>query len=279
MPREILYNESPTGLRGGDLSGPQQIWHASVRQYQRDEVEPILDRVLEVYFASRGIPAWRWSIEWPDLWSPDEESEAGTYKQRAEADQTYVALGVVTPDELRAARFEDEASGGVQLEPRAAPEEGDDVAAASPEDEAMNGAQISSMVEIMRAYNAGEMTYRQALGVLGTAFPRLAGREADVLGPEPEEGTDDGGPKAEAPSLLPQPDDVIGVREAAARFGLPTRTLTLAMERGQLPYWQFGGRRVVSLTAVEALGRETGSGAPPTPAPPEPEPEPEPEPG
>jgi len=253
-PREILFNESPSGLRGGEMSGAQKIWFQRVRQYQRKDLTPALDRMLEVAFASMGIPAARWSIDWRPLWAPDDSVESETYAKRAEADRAYLDMGAITADEIRRERFEQgKASGGLALEATGVDVETEETAAVeTPEDEAMNGAQIASLIEIMRVLNAGEMTYTQAVGVLTTAFPRLANRAESILGPEPETADDGDGVGA---STLPQPDDVVDVRQAAARFGIPTRTLTLALDRGELPYWGFGKRRVVSLKAVEEFGK------------------------
>ena len=59
------------------------------------------------------------------------------------------------------------------------------------------------------------------------------------------------------PSDEPVPDDLVDVREAARIFGIPTRTLTRMMEKGDLSYWQFGLRRQVSVAEVAMAGRVT----------------------
>ncbi len=189
MPREILYNESPTGLRGGEMSGPQAIWYATVSKYQEKTLNPVLNRVLQVVFASLGVPAYSWDIAWPALFVERDSDAADTHKKRAEADQIYHNMGVLNADELRRERFEESEQGGLTVEPL------DDV-----QDE--------------------------------------VGDESDA----------------------PMPDDIIPVREAAARFGIPTRTLTLAMERDQLPYWSFNGRKVVSLAEVKKFGEKPFAG-------------------
>jgi len=65
----------------------------------------------------------------------------------------------------------------------------------------------------------------------------------------------DPAPDAAEPSQKPVPDDVVDVREAAKRLGVATRTLTRQMQLGNLPFWQFGSRRQVSLSEVMELGR------------------------
>lgn len=64
----------------------------------------------------------------------------------------------------------------------------------------------------------------------------------------------DADPLTAPPSSAPMPDDLLSVREAAQRFGIPTRTLSLKCERNELAFWKFGGRTVVSLAEVAALG-------------------------
>lgn len=58
-----------------------------------------------------------------------------------------------------------------------------------------------------------------------------------------------------APSKAPMPDDLVSVREAASQFGVPTRTLSLKCQKGELTYWQFGSRTQVSVAEVAELGR------------------------
>lgn len=57
-----------------------------------------------------------------------------------------------------------------------------------------------------------------------------------------------------APSKAPMPDDLVSVREAASQFGVPTRTLSLKCQKGELTYWQFGSRTQVSVAEVAELG-------------------------
>lgn len=60
---------------------------------------------------------------------------------------------------------------------------------------------------------------------------------------------------APGPSTDEAPDDLVSVREAAARFGIPTRTLTRLIETQTLRYWGFGKRRQVSLAEVAQIGK------------------------
>lgn len=62
------------------------------------------------------------------------------------------------------------------------------------------------------------------------------------------------------PSEAPMPEDLCSVREAAQACGVPTRTLSLMCERGQLAFWQFGSRKQVSLAEVSEVGRRIDAG-------------------
>jgi phage-related protein (TIGR01555 family) len=270
-PREILFNESPTGLRGGELSGPQEIYHKRVESWRKQEIDPGLRRGVEIAIRLHGLAIDSFEIEWDPLWTRSAEGDAEIHSKNATADAAYVDKGVLTADEIREARFVRGDVGMIKIagEANADPLELDpaDVAAgvaagatpsppaevATPADQAMNGAQIASLIDIMRAVNMRELTYPQGIGALGVAFPNLRGREASVLGPPPVPG----GPApagAPAPSLDELPGDRVTVQAAAQRFGIKTRTITRMIERG-LPFWGFGSHRVVSLAAVEAMAK------------------------
>jgi len=151
----------------------------------------------------------------------------------------------------------------------------------------MNGAQIASMLEIVNSVNSGVLTYEQGIGVLGVAFASLRGRESSVLGPRPAVapvnpnlpppvaavGDEPGAALAPPPSTGPMPDDLVPVREAAEKFRVPTRTITLAIQREQLGYWGLGTHKMVSLAEVAELATAHRATEPEAPAPEEPAPD------
>jgi len=279
-PREILFNESPAGLGAGVLSGPQEIYFAGVRAWQHEVLEPAIDRILEVYFAARGIDATAWEIDFAPLWTKSDTHESEAHARNAAADTAYVAMGAITADEVREQRFSQGVSGALSIQADDDAEPLDleagmveaniepvAVAVSSPEDTAMNGAQISSMLEIIVKVNTGELSYDQGLGALGVAFATLRGRESSVLGPRPAVapvnpnmpppvaavGDEPGAELEPPPSTGPMPDDLVPVREAAEKFRVPTRTITLAIQREQLGYWGLGAHKMVSLAEVAEL--------------------------
>lgn len=283
MPKEILFNESPAGLNAGALSGPQEIWFAKVRAFQRLVLEPAIEHVLQIVFRAWGIGG-AWKIRWRPLWTRSEAADAELSAKNAATDKAYWEIGAISDDEIRTNRFVKSNAGPIVVEPDeiaepldlgAAPIEGEPVAEAStPADEAMNGAQIASLISIMTSMNTGMITYQQATGSLGVAFPTLRGREASVLGPMPAAPI---APVAAAPvpqaeaqgtapppsSNAPMPGDAKPVREAAAMYGVSTRTITRLIDKGLLGYWGFGTHKIVSLaelaTAAKAHEQEVAA--------------------
>jgi len=278
-PREILFNESPAGLGAGVLSGPQEIYFAGVRAWQHEVLEPAIDRILEVYFATRGIDATAWEVDFEPLWTKSDTHESEAHARNAAADTAYVAMGALTADEVREQRFSQGVIGALTIQADVDVEPLDleagmveantepAVAASSPEDTAMDGAQISSMLGIIVKVNTGELSYDQGIGALGVAFATLRGRESSVLGPRPAVapvnpnlpppvaavGDEPGAELEPPPSTGPMPDDLVPVREAAEKFRVPTRTITLAIQREQLGYWGLGTHKMVSLAEVAEL--------------------------
>jgi SPP1 gp7 family putative phage head morphogenesis protein/excisionase family DNA binding protein len=74
------------------------------------------------------------------------------------------------------------------------------------------------------------------------ALATVSDEEMGLLGPQPSE--------------KPAPDDLVGVKEAAKLMGVPTRTLTLMIQRKQLPFWGLGNRKQVSMSELRALSRQ-----------------------
>lgn len=302
LPREILFNESPAGLNAGELSGPQELFFATVHAWRQAVMTPAINRFLRPYFAARRIPAVSWVVRWRPLWTRSDADSAKIAADNATADRTYFDIGAVTGEEIRAHRFEAGRLGPIELarvEPDddvpldlSAPASPSDVAAhsaavaapptaaTSPADEALSGVQITSLTGVQKDYNARAITYTQARGAIALAFPRMRGREAEVLGPPPPQPDVLGGglvapapaatpaagalpaPVADAPaSTSPLPPDLVTPQEAAAALHVPTRAITLWIQRGPthplggLEYWGANAHKRVSLAQVAALSK------------------------
>ncbi len=118
-PREVLFNESPNGLRGGELSGAQALYHATVEAFQTEKLEPAILDCLRIVYAVLGIEAEP-AIEWEALWVPDAREEAELAKLTAEADGIYFDKGATNAGELRTERLVKGKRGALQLDADAA---------------------------------------------------------------------------------------------------------------------------------------------------------------
>ena len=291
MPREILFNESPTGLRGGELSGPQALWYGVCGTRRVKRIEPRLRRVLGIIFAIHGYQVDGYDVDWPPLWVPDASESADVAVKNAQSDAAYMTEGVVTPAEVREHRVkrgdmgpltvEASAEGeGEPLDISGAIEEPDIAAAAGAEkiaDEAMNGAQIDNLTKIVEKVAAGIVPRDAGIAIISAAFPTQAHRAEAImgsagLGPASSSSSlaagsampgaaevDAGGAGPESPETAP--DDLMSPRDIGARFGVPTRTITMAIERGKrgepggIRYWGLGPHMRVSLAEVVALAK------------------------
>lgn len=273
MPKEILFNESPAGLNAGQLSGPQEIWFAKVRSFQRLVLEPAIEHVLKIVFKAWKIPG-AFKIRWKPLWTRSESADAELAAKNATTDKTYWEIGALSDEDIREQRFVKSNAGPIvvdapktadplELDPDAPADEPAEVA--TPADEAMNGAQIASLISIMTSMNTGMITYQQASGALAVAFPTLRGREASVLGPPPAQpivpvapapvANANAGGVAPPSSNAPMPGDAKPVREAAQLYGVKTRTITRLIETGKLGYWGFGTHKIVSLAELATAAK------------------------
>lgn len=265
-PREVLFNESPAGLNAGELSGPQELYFATVEAWRKKEISPGLCRAIEIAIRLHGLRIDSFEIEWEPLWSRSDEGDSEIHARNATADQIYMTEGVLSADEVRVERFvrgnvgmieikdeEIDPAEGLELDPADVAAGEAAAAGATPADTAMNGAQIASLLEILKAVNMRELTYEQGLGALSVAFPTLATRAATVLGPPPDPSASP--PAGPAASTDEMPGDRVTVQAAAQRFGLKTRSITRLIEKGLIKFWGFGSHRVVSLAEVEVAAK------------------------
>lgn len=278
MPREIAFNESPAGLNAGELTGPQELWFAKVSAYQTNVLTPVLDRVLQVLFAALKIRCDEWQIVWKPLWTRTDTSKAAIAAQNATADSAYINLGVLSADEVRAHRFEQGKLGPVELAVEEPVTPFDLSAEVEAEEEAIAAAvepvaatvDVAGLTAIVEKVAAGTLPRDAAFEIIKLAWPHLADRAPGILGSAgveqltsvvPPTAGPDAGPEGDAaelgppPSDDPLPEDLASPRDAAAKFGVPTRTITLAIERGALRYWGLGSHKRVSLAEVAKLAR------------------------
>jgi phage-related protein (TIGR01555 family) len=219
IPVTVLMGTSPAGLNATGASDVRLFYDFIASQQQAVLRKP-LERLIRLVMLSKrgptkGVEPDNWAVQFRPLWQPSEQEQAVTRQTMAAADQVYLANGVLSADEVRKARFGGdrysvetsiEADDGVSeeaaslaetegvprgIDPNGQPillkpgEVGSGVAAsAKVQDQAMNGAQVTSLIEIVRAYHANQIPRESALAIVRVAF-RLSEQEAaEVIGPE-----------------------------------------------------------------------------------------------
>jgi len=109
MPVTRLFGEAPAGLNAtGEQDG--EWWADKVAGEQEDVLRPALNRLYTILFAAKdGVTAGKepdnWHIKFRPLKEPSELEQADRRLKVAQADQIYLAEGVVTPEEVAATRF------------------------------------------------------------------------------------------------------------------------------------------------------------------------------
>ena len=190
MPATLLFGQSPAGLNATGESDIQ-LFYDGIKAQQEEMLRPRLDRLFEVLFAAREGPTRgkepeRWSYDFNPLWQESDSERATVRKTQAETDAIYLQEGVVDIEEIAMSRFGGDgystetvldmqrrmAVPDLDGEPAAAAP-GEPVAlseAVKPED-TLNGAQVTAMVDVIRAVQLGEIPKMAAQEVILAAFP------------------------------------------------------------------------------------------------------------
>lgn len=109
IPVSILLGQAPAGM---DATGESDMeaWRDAVDAERRTALRPALARITRLLLLSsegptRGAEPEGWTIDLPPLREPTEPEKAALRKAVADTDAVYIAQQVVTPEEVRAARF------------------------------------------------------------------------------------------------------------------------------------------------------------------------------
>lgn len=210
-PVSVLWGEAPGGLNASGAQGDQlQIWRNRVRSKQTKKLEPAIRYITEIILAVFGGVPEEWWIEFDPLHAPSSKEEADEDKVVADTAAVLIDRQVLSPEEVRRAPgfakrwgivVEDDvdeetaepgaedvtamlAEGAAAAKPGTAPA----VAGASGTDiqkEALNGAQVTSLVEIIKAVAAGEVPANSAVKIIELAF-QLSTAEAQAMMPPPD---------------------------------------------------------------------------------------------
>ncbi len=223
MPVSKLMGMAPAGLNATGESDADN-WNAVVANGQ-EHVLPMIERLIQLFMLAKNSPTKGnqpdiWSIEFAPLSQPSEKETAETRKLVAETDWGNCDRGITSPEEVARARYGgdtysmemsidfaerdahqaaiDRATAAGASTSMVPPGGADPAASGKPVDAAkaaFNGAQVSSMVEVVKAAIAGEIPRESAAAILEIAFPIDAAQALKLLGP----------PKFEAPAKAPAP--------------------------------------------------------------------------
>lgn len=105
QPMTLLFGVSPGGFGTGEAEGDN--WDDTVKAYQTDSVEPILEYIFGILFQTpefEDFPA-DWSINFTSLELANPLEEADIRLKTAQADQLDINSGVLDPDEVALSRY------------------------------------------------------------------------------------------------------------------------------------------------------------------------------
>lgn len=229
MPLTLLFGTSPAGM---NATGESDIrfFYDRVASYQTRTLLPKLRRLYQIIFASLKVrePA-KWTIEFRPLWQESAKDKAAAMLTQAQADAAWIQAQVISPEEVGKSHWGKgpyDPNLRIDFTERDAQadlgsESGDEEAATLPGTgtaagtevaaQAFNGAQISSMLEIVKAATARTIPMESATAIIQTAFNLPADRARAITSsvasaPLP--------PTAPPPPIAPEDDEEDDVDEA-----------------------------------------------------------------
>jgi phage-related protein (TIGR01555 family) len=237
LPLTQLMGQSPKGL-GNEGQSDIAFLYDQVASEQDDDL-PLLEQMYRMLFAQTAGPTSGkepegWGIRFCSLEQQSEKDIAQTRKLTAEADEILINSGQVSSAQVARTRFGAGVyNGGAMIDIGSPGDDPDNVdpetaaalegelrstlggagtEATKPSDTAMNGGQITSLLEIVDAFNQGRISKKQAAVTLRRAF-QLSPEDIDELLDESFEAAAPpapppmGGGKPPVPGADDEPDD------------------------------------------------------------------------
>jgi phage-related protein (TIGR01555 family) len=99
IPQTVLFGRSPAGMNATGESDIR-IWYDRIESYHKEEIEPQLERILEIIAPDEG-----YKFKFVPLWQPLPKEQAETRKLNADADAVYMDREALMPEEVTRARF------------------------------------------------------------------------------------------------------------------------------------------------------------------------------
>jgi uncharacterized protein len=208
IPVTVLMGEAPAGL---NATGDSDLrWFLMrVNAYRMQVLAPRILRIVRVLLAAADSPVKPpkdLTIRWPALWTPSAKEQSEIYLSTSTADGNYIDRGVATPEEIGLSRFGDDGYSQeteirrelreqvmqAEVSPTETTETNTDPAAPSAKPGAtgenvqttvLNGAQITSMIEVVRAVTKKEIARESGKEILVQALGLDPAEAEKMLGP------------------------------------------------------------------------------------------------
>lgn len=108
MPLVVLTGITPTGLNASS-EGEIRVWYDYVNAEKEAHFNELFEVVLKVLMLNRfGRVIPEITYEWPALYQLSDDQKAAARKSQADTDSAYIQAGVFSPEEIRAARTNDD---------------------------------------------------------------------------------------------------------------------------------------------------------------------------
>jgi phage-related protein (TIGR01555 family) len=105
MPRTVLFGTSPAGLNATGESD-MRLWYDTIQAHREHVLAPRIERIVRLLSRTLGHEhPEAWKVTWPSLWQMTASEQAVYRFQVAQADQLYIANGVLLPEEVALSRF------------------------------------------------------------------------------------------------------------------------------------------------------------------------------
>lgn len=110
MPKTLLFGTSPSGGLSESGKYEDKSWAASVERYQTHSLRQPMNQFFQLIMTmpdgpTKGQMPEEWSVYFPPYYSESDSDKAELRKQVADTDKLYIDMGVLTPIEIRKARF------------------------------------------------------------------------------------------------------------------------------------------------------------------------------
>lgn len=111
IPTSKLFGKSPKGLNASGAESEQtRDYYDKIASKQEDKMLDNVERLVYLLQIAKEGPTKGqivddWSIKFLPLWQPTMEQITKTHETQAKADQIYIDMGVLTPDEVALSRF------------------------------------------------------------------------------------------------------------------------------------------------------------------------------